>query len=43
MEQLTITEKSGANYALYELIGACNSYTIGDLQTKIFENIFILF
>lgn len=39
MEQLTITEKSGANYALYELFGACNSYTVGDLQSKIFENI----
>lgn len=39
MEQLTITEKSGANYALYELVGSCNSYTVGDLQTKIFNNI----
>ncbi|WP_318663663.1 STAS domain-containing protein [Treponema sp.] len=39
MEQLTITEKSGANYALFELVGSCNSYTVGDLQAKIFETI----
>lgn len=39
MEQLTITEKRGANYALYELFGSCNSYTVGDLQNKVFEEI----
>ena len=37
MEQLSITEKHGANYILFELLGAFNSYTIGDLQEKIFE------
>lgn len=39
MEQLSITEKRGANYILYELVGACNSYTVGDLQEKILQNI----
>lgn len=39
MEQLSIAEKKGANYILYELIGSCNSYTVGDLQTKLFESI----
>ena len=39
MEQLSITEKHGANYILFELLGAFNSYTIGDLQEKIFEKI----
>lgn len=39
MEQLSITEKRGANYILYELIGDYNSYTVGDLQSKILEKI----
>lgn len=39
MEQLTIVEKKGANYALYELSGSCNSYTISDLQNKLFAKI----
>ena len=39
MEQLGITEKKGANYLLFELVGSCNSYTVGDLQLKIFETI----
>lgn len=39
MEQLTVTEKRGANYILFELVGSCNSYTIGDLQEKIFDEI----
>ncbi|MCQ2610982.1 MAG: STAS domain-containing protein [Treponema sp.] len=39
MEQLAISEKRGANYILYELKGACNSYTIADISTKIFEEI----
>lgn len=39
MEQLAITEKRGANYILHELTGTCNSYTVGELQTKVFEEI----
>ena len=39
MEQLAITEKRGANYVLYELTGSANSYTVGELQEKIFEEI----
>lgn len=39
MEQLAVTEKRGANYILFELTGSCNSYTIGDLQDKIFDEI----
>ena len=29
MEKLTIIEKDGANYHLYELEGALNAYTLG--------------
>ena len=36
MEQLTITEKSGANYVLYELKGAVIAYTIGEFQQKLY-------
>ncbi|MCQ2592361.1 MAG: STAS domain-containing protein [Treponema sp.] len=32
MEQLTLVEKDGANYHLYELEGALNAYTIGEFQ-----------
>lgn len=39
MEQLAITEKRGANYVLYELVGACNSYTISELSEKVYEEI----
>ena len=39
MEQLAVTEKRGANYILFELTGSCNSYTVGDLQDKIFDEI----
>lgn len=39
MEQLSITEKRGANYVLFELNGAFNSYTVNDLQDKIFEKL----
>ena len=39
MEQLTITEKSGANYVLYELEGAIIAYTIGEFQQKLYDEI----
>ena len=39
MEQLTITEKSGANYVLYELKGAIIAYTIGEFQQKLYDEI----
>ena len=39
MEQLAITEKRGANYILFELTGSCNSYTVGELQNKLFDEI----
>ena len=39
MEQLTITEKSGANYVLYELSGAINAYTLAELQQKLYDAI----
>lgn len=37
MEQLSIIEKDGANYHVYELEGALNAYTIGEFQTTLFE------
>ena len=37
MEQLSIVEKDGANYHLYELVGALNAYTIGEFQTTLYE------
>ena len=37
MEQLTIVEKEGANYALYELEGALNAYTLGEFQKTLFQ------
>lgn len=37
MEQLSITEKDGANYKMYELEGALNAYTIGEFQTVLYE------
>ncbi len=37
MEQLTITEKKGANYMLLEVQGNLNSYTYTDLQQKLVE------
>ena len=37
MEQLTIVEKDGANYHLYELEGALNAYTLGEFQTTLYE------
>ena len=39
MDQLTITEKSGANYVLYELSGAINAYTLAELQQKLYDAI----
>ncbi len=36
MEQLTITEKDGANYHVYELEGALNAYTMGEFQTTLY-------
>lgn len=39
MEQLSITEKEGANYILYEISGVMNTYTITELAEKLDENI----
>ncbi len=39
MEQLSITEKKGANYILLEVLGNLNSYTYTELQTKIVNHI----
>ena len=37
MEQLTIIEKDGANYHLYELEGALNAYTLGEFQETLYS------
>ncbi|MCQ2598057.1 MAG: STAS domain-containing protein [Treponema sp.] len=39
MEQLTITEREGANYRFYELKGGLSSYTLGDFENKLYENV----
>ncbi|MBR1404194.1 MAG: STAS domain-containing protein [Treponema sp.] len=39
MEQLSITEKQGANYILYEVAGVMNTYTITEFSEKLDENI----
>ena len=39
MDQLTITEKVGANYMLLELNGTVNAYTIEELQEKVYNYI----
>lgn len=39
MEQLTITEREGANYRFYELKGGLSAYTLGDFETKLYENV----
>ena len=39
MEQLTNIEKEGANYQLYDLQGALNAYTLGEFQTKLYEDV----
>ena len=37
MEQITITEKDGANYHLYVLEGALNAYTLGEFQDTLYD------
>ncbi len=39
MEQLTITQKNGNNYILFEMKGAFNAYTAAEAQTKIYDAI----
>lgn len=39
MEQLTLTEKNGANYILLELTGSVNSYTTTEFQNKVYDYI----
>ncbi len=39
MEQLSIKEKVGTNYVMYELSGSLNSYTSSEFQEKVYENI----
>ena len=39
MDRLRISEKSGANYVLYELSGAINAYTLGELEQKLYDAI----
>ncbi|MDD5930540.1 MAG: STAS domain-containing protein [Spirochaetales bacterium] len=39
MEQLSITEKEGANYHLYELQGSLNAYTLGEFQSTLYDAI----
>jgi anti-anti-sigma factor len=37
MEQLSITEKDGANYKVYELQGSLNAYTIGEFKNTLYQ------
>ncbi|MBQ9238015.1 MAG: STAS domain-containing protein [Treponema sp.] len=39
MEQLSITEKNGINYVLFELAGEFTSYTIDGFPHKLYETI----
>lgn len=39
MEQLSITEKQGANYVLYEVAGVMNTYTVTEFAEKLDETI----
>lgn len=39
MEQLTINEREGANYRLYELKGGLSAYTLGDFESKLYETV----
>ena len=39
MNQLALKEKIGVNYMLLELTGTLDSYTITELQEKLFEYI----
>lgn len=36
MDQLTLNDKMGANYALLEISGAINAYTISEFEEKIY-------
>ena len=36
---MTVTRKEGADYILFELIGAFNAYTAVNIQTKLYETI----
>ena len=37
MEQIKLIEKHGPNYALLEVSGTINSYTISEFQTKVYS------
>jgi anti-sigma B factor antagonist len=37
MEQISITEKEGDNYAMLIVKGSVNSYTFTEFQTKVYE------
>lgn len=39
MEQLTVIEKEGANYKLYELVGALTAYTIGEFSKTLYNDV----
>ncbi len=39
MELLTVTEKDGTDYKLYELSGGFNAYTLVNVAGKIYESI----
>ena len=39
MDQLILTEKTGANYILLELIGTIDSYTSAEFQNKVYSYI----
>ncbi len=39
MELLTVTEKDGTDYKLYELKGGLNAYTLVNLASKVYEKI----
>lgn len=38
MDQLTLSDKMGANYALLEISGAINAYTIAEFEEKIYNH-----
>jgi anti-sigma B factor antagonist len=39
MENISITEKTGSNYALLEVSGTINSYTYTEFQAKVYSRI----
>lgn len=39
MDSLSMTEKRGANYVLYEPAGVINSYTFADFRSKVYDSI----